>query len=60
LLRYDLQAFTNSVRENQTRVCENHAVNVQRPMPKVQRPKFNSPPRTDCVYDAQRPLSQLR
>ena len=60
LLRYDLQAFTNSVRENQVRVCENHAVNVQRPMPNVQRPIFDSPPRTDCVYDPQRPLSQLR
>jgi hypothetical protein len=41
LLRYDLQAFTNSVRENQPRVCENHAVNVQRPMPNVQRPTSN-------------------
>ena len=60
LLRYDLQAFTNSVRENQARVCENHAVNVQRPMPNVQRPIFDSPPRMDCVYDPQRPLSQLR
>src|SRR6266566_4983986 len=39
-LRYDLQAFTNSVRENKARVCENHAVNVQPPMPNVQRPIF--------------------
>jgi hypothetical protein len=60
LLRYDLQAFTNSVRENQARVCENHAVNVQRPVPNVQRPIFTGPPRTDCVYDGQRPLFQLR
>src|SRR6266540_132933 len=36
LLRYDPQAFTNSVWENETRGCKNHAVHVQRPMPNVQ------------------------
>jgi hypothetical protein len=36
LLRYDLQAFTNFVRKNQARVCENHAVNVQCPTSNVQ------------------------
>src|SRR6266550_5514373 len=55
LLRYDLQAFTNSVRKNQARVCENHAVNAQRPTSNI-----HGAPRTDCVYDAQRPISQLR
>src|SRR6266480_1772272 len=36
LLRYDLQAFTNSVRKNQARVCQNHALNVQCPTSNVQ------------------------
>jgi hypothetical protein len=37
LLGHDFQAFTNSIRENEARVCENHAVNVQRSTPNVQQ-----------------------
>ena len=36
-LRYHLQAFTNSVRENKARICENHAAtsNLQCPTSNV-------------------------
>jgi len=37
LLDHDLQAFANSIWENEARVCENHAANVQRSTPNVQQ-----------------------
>ena len=37
LLGHDFQAFTNSIRKNEARVSENHAVKVQRSTPYVQQ-----------------------